>query len=290
MTPLFLTNRKVYLSALGLLVATGVTLCLWLSGQKGLVPELGDYHLYRCETGGAASKSPVAGDLFSILLVSSSHAREIADRLCNDPAMQRHYSGVEVSWKPRGHLSAEEILGEAYGLIWSRDHSMAGLVPEYGDYYEPLIRYDHYRVYWFSRGGAPELTAEYFHGKRIGLLNDKLSHTLYLLPLASLKGAGIEFSAENLIYFDDALSLYDAFARDELDLVSGGDYVQQDLDIPLSRTLISSDANAATLFVRRMRAEGVDCALVAAFSGFANDYLQGQRAFEGGEHCAPPTN
>ncbi|MCK7596242.1 hypothetical protein M0G74_03045 [Microbulbifer sp. CAU 1566] len=288
MTPLLFTDRKVHLAALALLFAAGVALCLWLSAHTGTVPETGYYHLYQCETRGPAKRADGEGKLFfSVLLVSSSHAREIADNLCKNPAMGRHYAGVQVSWKPRSHLAAEDILSEAYDLIWSRTHSMAGLLPEYGDYYEPLLRYDHYRVYWFSRGAEPELTAEYFHGKRIGLLNDKLSHTLYLLPLASLKDAGIEFSAENLIYFDDAVSLYQAFARDELDLVSGGDYVQQDLDIPLSRTLISSDANAATLFVRRKRAPGIECALVAAFNGFANDYLQGQRVFEGGERCAP---
>ncbi|WOX04587.1 substrate-binding domain-containing protein [Microbulbifer pacificus] len=287
MTPLFLANRNVHWTALGLLLAAGVALCLWISSQRVAAPELGDYHLYRCETRAEAGTGSADGDVFSTLLVSSSHAREIADRLCAAPAIRRHYGAVQVSWKPRGRLGAEEILSETYDLIWSRGHTMAGLVPEYGDYYEPLMRYDHYRVYWFSRGGAPELTAEYFHGKRIGLLNDKLSHTLYLLPLASLKEAGIEFSAENLVYFDDAVSLYQAFARDELDLVSGGDYVQQDLDIPLSRTLISSEANAATLFVRRKRAVGIDCALAAAFDGFANEYLQGQRAFEGAEHCVP---
>ncbi|WP_160152510.1 hypothetical protein [Microbulbifer sp. ALW1] len=287
MTPLFFTDRKVHLAVLALLVAVGVALCLLLSAQEGKVPETGYYHLYQCETRGPAKAAAGEGKLFSILLVSSSHAREIADNLCKSPAMGWHYAGVQVSWKPRSHLAAEDILSEAYDLIWSRTHSMAGLLPEYGDYYEPLLRYDQYRVYWFSRGAEPELTAEYFHGKRIGLLNDKLSHTLYLLPLASLKDAGIEFSAENLVYFDDAVSLYQAFARDELDLVSGGDYVQQDLDIPLSRTLISGDANAATLFVRRKRAPGIECALVAAFNGFANDYLQGQRVFEGGEHCAP---
>lgn len=276
MTPLFLANRNVHWVALGLLLAAGVAVCLWISSQRIVVPALGDYHVYRCDTGNAANSA-----VFSVLLVSSARAREIADRLCAAPEIRRHYGSVLVSWKPRGRLGAEEILSESYDLIWSRGHTMAGLVPEYGDFYQSLMRYDHYRVYWFSRGAAPELTAEYFHGKRIGLLNDKLSHTLYLLPLASLKEAGINFSAENLIYFDDAVSLYQAFARNELDLVSGGDYVQQDLDIPLSRTLISGDAHAATLFVRRHRPAGIDCALASAFEGFASEYLHGQRTLEG---------
>ncbi|WP_105103102.1 hypothetical protein [Microbulbifer pacificus] len=282
MNPLFLTSRKLHFTALGLLLAVGTVLCLWSSGQRVALPELGDYHLYRCETGGE-STAPV----YRLLLVSSVRAREIADRLCAAPSVQRGYSAVQVSWKPRAYLTAEEILSEEYDLIWSRAHSMAGLVPEYGDYYEPLLQYDHYRVYWYSRGGSPKLSADYFHGKRIGLLNDKLSHTLYLLPLASLKEAGVNFGEENLRYFDDAASLYQAFARDELDLVSGGDYVRTDLDIPLSRTLISGDVTAATLFVRKKRVAGIDCALAAAFDGFADAYLQGRRVFVGAEYCAP---
>lgn len=282
MTPLFLASRKIYFTALGLLLAAGVALCIWSAGQRVTPPVLGDYHLYQCDTGGAAG-SPV----FKLQLVTSVRAREIAERLCAAPSVQRTYRGVQVSWKPRALLTAEEILSEEYDVIWSRSHSMAGLVPEYGDHYEPLLHYDHYRVYWYSRGGAPQPTADYFHGKRVGLLNDKLSHTLYLLPLASLKEAGVNFSEENLRYFDDAVSLYQAFARDELDLVSGGDYVRTDLDIPLSRTLISGDANAATLFVRKTRAGATDCAVAEAFDGLADAYLRGRRVFAGAEHCVP---
>lgn len=281
MIPLILSGNKTYCMAMVLLVATGVSLCLWISAQRTEVPALADYHLYRCHAGSENHQAP----LFRLLLVSAAGARDIADHLCASPAVRAHYRAVEASWQPRGQLGAEDILGETYDLIWSRDHTMAGLVPEYGDYYEPLLHYDHYRVYWFSRGAPPQVSAEYFRGKRIGLLNDKLSHTLYLLPLASLKEAGIDFRAQNLIYFDDAASLYRAFARDELDLVSGGDYVERDLDLPLSRTLISGDVNAATLFVRKQRIREMDCTLAEVFDGFADTYLRSQHVFAEGAHC-----
>ncbi|WP_299595369.1 hypothetical protein [uncultured Microbulbifer sp.] len=287
MTQLILSGKKAYWVVMTLLAASGLCLSLLLSTQAIEVPPLADYHLYRCDTGegeraGAASNAPV----YRILLVSSTGARAIADRLCSEPGIQQHYRGIEVSWRPRGQLSAEQILSEDYDLIWSRDHTMAGVVPEYGDYYEPLLRYDHYRVYWFSRGAPPEVSREYFHGKRIGLLNDKQSHTLYLLPLASLKEAGIDFTSENLIYFDDAASLYRAFARDELDLVSGGDYLDEDMDVSFSRTLISGDVTAATLFVRKTRVTGVDCLVAEAFDSFAVKYLRSQRVFREVSHCA----
>lgn len=280
MSPLFLTSHKAYFAALGLLLAAGVGLCLWLVEQGAPPLELGNYHIYRCETGAGAER-----EIFDILAVSSIHARAIADRLCRAPAMSRHYSAVRISWKPRGRLSAEEILNEDYDLIWSRVHTMRGLVPEFSDFYDTLVRYDHYRVYWFSRSGRPELSREYFHGKRIGLLNDKLSHTFYLLPLASLKEIGVDLSREKLIYFDDAIGLYRAFARGELDLVSGGLFLEKDLDIPLHRTLIAENATAATLFVRKARAPEVDCDVAGAFDTFTDTFINAQRQFEGADRC-----
>ncbi|MCW8125719.1 hypothetical protein [Microbulbifer halophilus] len=279
MSPLFLTSYKAYGAALALLLAGAAGFSLWLAKQEAPVPRLGDYHVYRCEAGATADGT------FDILAVSSIYAREIADRLCRAPAMARHYGAVRISWKPRGQLGAEAILNEDYDLIWSREHTLRGLVPAFSDFYDTLLRYDHYRVYWFSRDERPELSREYFRGKKIGLLNDKLSHTLYLLPLESLKAAGVNLSGEELVYFDDAGSLYRAFSRGELDLVSGGLYLQKDLDIPLQRTLIADDATAATLFVRKARAPGIDCEIAAAFDAFTDTFIVAHRQFEGAERC-----
>ncbi|WP_288131210.1 hypothetical protein [Microbulbifer sp.] len=274
------SSRRSYTAALlGLLLVTIAASSL-LARQHIELGTLGKYHVYQCQTGGVTS-APV----FDLLAVSSHRARKVADHLCAASPMAEYYGAVRIDWQPRGQLSAKDILNETYDLIWSREHTMAGLVPEYASYYEPLLHYDHYQVYWFSRGAPPRLTPAYFHGKRIGLLNDRQSHTMYLLPLASLKEAGIDFSAEELVYFDDAPSLYGAFARGELDLVSGGLFLEQDLDIPLSRTLIAGNATAATLFVRKDRPTEVDCAVASALDQFTGEYLRSQRAFAGGQRC-----
>lgn len=280
MFSLFLTSRQVYFAALTLLLVGCVVACLLLSRQAAPELALSDYHIYQCDTGGAGS-----GKTFDILTVSSIRARKIADTLCQDPAIARHYDGVRISWKPRGQLTAEEVLNEDYDLIWSRVTTMRGLVPKFSDYYDTLLRFDHYKVFWFSRNGRPELSREYFAGKRIGLLSDKLSHTLYLLPLASLKEAGVNLAEAQLSYFDDAISLYDAFLRGEVDLVSGGLWLERDLDAPVQKALITEHATAFTLFVRKARDREVDCPVASAFISLAESLAASSREFDGVEAC-----
>jgi hypothetical protein len=256
---LLLTTRKAYLGLIVLLLGSSFAACLLLSNQGAQAVHLSDYHIYRCETGAAQFDRT-----FSILTVTSVFAREVADRLCDSEIMARHYGAVSISWEPRGLLAAEQILSEEYDLIWSREHNMRGLVPEFADYYDTLLRYDHYRVYWIGRGQKPELNPAYFQSRKVGLLNDKLSHTHYLLPLASLKKIGVSLSAENIIYFDDVLGLYNAFKQGEIDLISGGHWLQEDLDLPLHYALITDDAIAATLFIRRVHSSPINCEVVRA--------------------------
>ncbi|WP_428819106.1 hypothetical protein [Microbulbifer sp. MCCC 1A16149] len=279
MLPLFLTSHKAYFGVLAALFAAGFALCLWFSKQQASLPLLGDYHVYHCDTGGSGKGS------FNLLTVSSIFARAIADNLCRAPLMAGHYKSVSISWKPRQQLTAEEVLNEDYDLIWSREHSLRGLVPEYSSYYESLLRYDQYKVFWFSRNDQPQLTREYFRDKKIGLLNDRLSHTFHLLPLASLKQLGVDISRQSLIYFDDASSLYRAFAQGDLDLVSGGLFLEQDLDIPLQRMLIADNVVAATLFVRKARPAEIDCAIATAFDDATAGYFSAHRDFPGAAHC-----
>lgn len=286
MSPLFFTGQRIYVVALCLLLALGVTLSLWLSQQRAEVPVLQDYHVYRCTTPQAegVDTGNTRGE-FNLLTVSSIYAQDIANHLCRSPRMARHFQSVQISWKPRSQLRAEEVLNEDYDLIWSRTHSLRGLVPEYATYYEPLLRYDQYKVYWFSRDQKPRLERDYFQGKKIGLLSDKLSHTFHLLPLASLKDIGLDISRQQLLYFDDAISLYRAFQNGELDLVSGGLFLEQDLDIPLQRTLMADNVTAATLFVRRARPADIDCAIADAFDSASRGLFSAHRDFPGAAHC-----
>lgn len=276
-------SRSHYALALSLLLGGALAACLWLSQQRLESPALSDYHLYECRTASAADSRPV----FRMLSVTSLFASNIAESLCTSPLIARHYRSVQISWKPRTQLTAEQLLNEQYDLIWSRANTLRGLVPEFANYYDTLLRIGHYQVYWFSRGEKPALTAEYLKGRRLGLLNDRLSHTHYLLPLESLKQAGVSIADQQLVYFDDAMSLVSAFQRGDIDLISGGLWLEQDLDMPLQRTLISDNAVAAGMFIRKQRAEEVDCEIIRALRALERFFADGSEMDLEGHHCAP---
>jgi len=283
MSPLVLNSRTAYCAGALLAIALGAALLLGLARQHSDGLALGDYHVYQCAVDGARSDKT-----FTFLAVSSVYAQQIGDSLCRSPLMARHYGRVRISWKPRNLLTGEQVLNEDYDLIWSRTHNMRGLVPDFASYYDTLLRYDHYRVYWFSRVQRPQLTAAFFRGKKIGLLNDSLSHTHYLLPLASLKAAGIDFASEQLVYFDDAMNMYQAFARGDLDLISAGSWLQRDLDVPLYRTLIADNATAGAVFVRKRHPAEIDCAIIAALQAFSGSLADTRMHLIAEHHCDVP--
>ncbi|WP_226663565.1 hypothetical protein [Microbulbifer aggregans] len=279
-------SRRVYCVIVSLLLAGALGVSLWITRQQVSPPTLSDYHTYQCNAAAASRDDNDPRSTFRILTVTSMYAREVADYLCASPVVAKYYAGIEISWKPRRYLTAEQLLNEEYDLIWSRAHNMRGLVPEFSNYYDTLLRIGHYQVYWFSREQKPEITAPYLKGRRLGLLNDRLSHTHYLLPLESLKQAGVAIDQQELVYFDDALSLVTAFRDGSIDLISGGLWLEQDLDIPLQRTLISDSAVAAGLFVRRQRAAAVDCEIIAAFQQVRAFFGDGSEMEVEGHDCA----
>ncbi|WP_102798196.1 hypothetical protein [Bowmanella denitrificans] len=265
MSSLFLLTRPAYLICLSAMLILLIVVTLPFSAQQVSTLALGHYHRYQCQTSNPQAAQPA----FRILTVTSMLAQDIADQLCASDVMAQHYRSIIISWKPRGQLNAAQILNEEYDLIWSREHNMQGLVPEFANYYDTLLQYDHYQVYWFSRGDAPVISQAGFADKKIGLLNDKLSHTHYLLPLTSIKEAGIEVSDNQLVYFDDGVSLFEAFSRQQVDLISGGLWLLGEIDLPLQRTLISDHAIAATLFIRKLNNPQINCEAARAMNQFA---------------------
>tara|TARA_R110000751_G_scaffold116604_2_gene216575 strand:+ start:367579 stop:368358 length:780 start_codon:yes stop_codon:yes gene_type:complete len=236
---------------------------LYFSKQNLASVELGDYYHYRCEI-----ETRIAPDLprFRFLAVTSLYATTIAEFLCDSPIMAQFYSGVTISWKPRWLLSPNEVINENYDLIWSREKALSGLVPSFKQYYQLLMALDNYKVFWFSKGASPILNQSYFENKRVGILSDRLSQTHHLLPIISLKDANIQLNSKQLIIFDDARSLYRAFAKGEIDLITGGDWLRRQIDAPLTSLLISDQVNAASLYIRKQHPIESECALIQAMS------------------------
>ncbi|MEX0739906.1 MAG: hypothetical protein WD071_11250 [Pseudohongiella sp.] len=227
-----------------------------LSHQNARI-SLGEYYQYRCSTGLAS------GPELRILSVIPTYAAEMAQKLCRSPAISEEFASVKVSWKPRTLLSTADLVNQRYDVIWNRHHFLTGLMPDFDEHYDTLLHYDNYSVFWLSLNNTPQMTAEYFQGKRIGLLADDSSHTHNLLPLTSL--ATIDTLGENYVpvYFANTGSLYDSFYRGELDLITGG--LNLAIDRPVFRTLVDNSATAATFFVRQpLESPAQRCEIVAA--------------------------
>ncbi|WP_438865588.1 hypothetical protein [Neptunicella sp.] len=275
------TSRQGYQFSLWLLTLIALSVMLSFVSQRVSPVNLSDYYHFQCDMRNTQSDNP----RFRFLAVSSFNVDRIAQRLCQSPAMAKYYSGVTISWKPRWLLSPTEVLSENYDLIWSRENALRGLVPGYNHYYQLLMAFDNYKVYWFSKGPTPLLEQRYFDNKRVGILTDRLSQTHHLLPLMSLKDANIHLADHQLIAFDDARNLYQAFAKGEVDLITGGDWLQREVDAPISGLLISDKVNAASLFIRKNHPQEIDCALLDVLGMYQETLLNTHIQSANNSHC-----
>jgi hypothetical protein len=258
---------------LAVLTGAGI-LCLLvlvvLSRQASSAVELGHYYQHICNvhdstalTGGTPQENAARHNRLRLLLVSPAMADEIASLLCSRPSVIQQFSGVEVSWRPRMELSAGDLVNESYDVIWNREHFLTGLLPDLPLYYDILLQYDNYAVYWLSLQSTPVLTAEYFRGKRVGLLSDVSSHTHHLLALRSLRAMNTRESDIVPVFFEDASALYNSFYRGDIDLITGG--LSFLADQPVYKTLLDDSATAATFFIRKqLQQPALRCDIVDA--------------------------
>ncbi|WP_156412628.1 hypothetical protein [Pseudohongiella spirulinae] len=222
---------------------------------------LHNYYDYSCIPADVSTAAPT----LSLLMVTPTRAIDVAESLCLSDAVSKHYGRVNVSWKPRTQLDASDLINERYDLIWNREHFLRGLQPDFATYYESLLHFDNYRVFWLSLKSAPVMSAEYFQNKRVGLLDDPSSHTHHVLPLTSLRLHQIPESVYSIIYFNDASALYHSFLNGDIDLISGGATMFPAEQIYTAK--LTDNATAATFFIRRaLQNQSIRCELINALS------------------------
>ncbi|MDO8909448.1 MAG: hypothetical protein Q7W55_13240 [Pseudohongiella sp.] len=240
--------RPVVLSGAGIICLLAIFL---LSRQTSSAVELGHYYEHSCDIPSAyrATDNSGPGSRLRLLMVTPAMAADMAGLLCERESVQQLFTGVDVSWRPRTELTTGDLVNENYDVIWNREHFLTGLLPDLHNYYDILLHYDNYAVFWLSLQSTPVMTAEYFRGKRIGLLSDVSSHTHHLLPLRSLRTVNSHQNDIIPVYFDDTSTLYDSFYRGEIDLMTGG--LAFPAGQPVHRTLLDNSATAATFFIRK---------------------------------------
>ncbi|MFV8816144.1 hypothetical protein [Haliea sp. E17] len=260
-----LDTRSLYYAAVAVLAAGCVAGCLLLSRPVPEAIQLGDYRAYSCNT--PASR---VTQRLQVLTLTSLFSRELADGLCSEPRVQALFSGVDVYWRPRGHLTAQHVMEGRYDVFWNRRHLVMGLLPEFYEFYAPLLDTPPSEVYWLSRAGQPRLSRDFFRDKTLGLLADAHSHTYYQQPVNALHRAGIELGDRQKRFYPDTSSLYRAFREGEVDLISSPMISEEQLlEQGVTYLLIDGEVVTGTWFIsRRWLQSGVDCALVDALDVF----------------------
>lgn len=249
-----------------LLVILGVMGTVLLTQDKLKPLTLGSYQSYQCRTGAVDKEKPV----YRILTVLHKRAEELANTLCQSDVMREYYSGVDIQWMKRSQLSARQIVEEDFDLLWGRNRQAQGLVPNFSQYYQPLLHLPDYKVFWFSLNENPQANADYFRGKHIGLLEDMQSNSHFLLPLNHLKSLGVSLSDVKITYYTNYFMLEDAFWRGDIDLMSDGHWLPESSDgKTLYRELIDGNSSMGNWYVRVNRHVQTDCRVLAALKEFS---------------------
>jgi len=176
--------------------------------------QLSDYYSYSC---GSETEEP--GREFRILTVARTEALSLADYLCSNPDFSAVYPSVSIRWQRRDYLTLDHIQEQSFDLFFNRQHVVSGIAPNYKLFYSLFHDSPHYTLEWISNDDQPQLNADYFSRKTIGLLSDPKSQSYHIMPLDTLKAAGIQLPKSRIIYFSDTYSLYQAFNVGRVDMI-----------------------------------------------------------------------
>lgn len=272
-------SKRAYWTVIASLLAAVVILTVYLSlsatpGRPALALDR-----YSCTV---QSTGTITGhNVLRVLNVTNIRAHELADTLCRSETVATDYSAVEVTWQPRGLLETEELSAQKYALIWNRQRVLDGLLSEVDNYYSVLFSTPTYSVYWLSQDDKPALTTQYFAGKQVGLINDTQSQSSYQLPMSQLHTAGITLGKDQLHFFDDRRTLYQAFLHRQVDVISGIAHIGG-VEIPENhRLLIAGDIPTGHWFISdQARKQGLTCDLAAALGVLMPVYQSLDPAFE----------
>src|SRR5690606_41138471 len=104
---------------------------------------------------------------------------------------------------------------------WNRRHLVIGMVPDFDNYYRPLLDTPTYALYWIAIGWQPRISAAALAGKTLGFLQDPHSQTFFLQPFKALKEAGITLDESQKRFYPAMAALHPAPTDGALDQATG---------------------------------------------------------------------
>jgi hypothetical protein len=204
---------------LALTIGAGVLLA-WMIAARGIefrIPAAKYYNSYSCQT---AHDNRQTGATFRVLDLFRLNTNELVDRLCASAEIGARYSRVEVIWTHRDQLDLREIVNQSHELVLAKPEVLTRLAETPATVYAPLASYQEYKSQLISLRFAPELSAEFFAGKRLGLLDDPNSLSGYQIPKAEMRRAHIDESTFAIVYFKSHADLHRALFADRVDVIA----------------------------------------------------------------------
>ena len=278
--PLVSHNMLTYSVAICALIALPVLVTLLLCQQRFEAIALGDYFNYRCQTG-----ANIDAPAFDVLTLTAMQSPELADQLCANAAISARFSSVSITWHPRAFLTAEHILEGQFDLFWNRHHVVNGLVPDASAFYRSIVDTPRYTLYWVSRNGPPELSADYLRDKTIGFSRDQHSQSFYLRPMAALKAAEINLNDEQKRFYPGVAALMEGFRRGEVDIISSLRSNLSSDDENLYYTVLDKNVPSGSWFLRRSPLNDALACDLAALLLHYHDPVHGQTGTITADEC-----
>lgn len=203
------------------LALLAVLLLAWTSAQSSIIinnlPER-SYNSYHCDTVSSGEAQPE--DTFRILDLFILDADTLVNALCQDPLIARHYRRVEVSWMHRDQVDLRSLFNQQYEVMFSKPEMLKRIETSELVSYSTLAKYSDYASQLISLHSVPELSNDYFRGKRLGLIDDPNSRSGYLIPKKVLKEASIDESLFDIVLYKSHDQLHRALLLGEVEMIA----------------------------------------------------------------------
>lgn len=247
------------------LLALLALLLMVLNRQQAWQYSAPQLNVFQCVVPGG-----VAGKRLDVLTLMPTGAIPLAKTLCADKVVSNNYGAVRVEWRPRANITAKEILEGRYAFMWNRQRVLAGLVPEVHTHYQALSTTPDYSAFWITPRANLDFSQATLNTLSIGLLDNQMSQSGYLLPVHYLDERGIDVSALDIRYYNNYLALEAAFANQEIDMIASFLADPQRLSKlrqqPLYRYPIVENIPTGSWFIQQSLMQNVDlrCQLLQA--------------------------
>jgi hypothetical protein len=175
------------------------------------------YNTYECATGGHVSAA-----VFRVLAYAESQAVQHADALCRDPAVRGRYGRVHVIWRQRDLNEVRIFFDQEFDLLLAKPEWVELKDIDLVDHYIPIAMYGDNTSKFVALDYPPELSADYFHGRLLGMLDNAKSVSGHQVPRQALRNAGIGERQLDIRYYETHGDLLAALLEREVDVVATG--------------------------------------------------------------------